>query len=222
MQMRTNVYWQGHLENTDIEDGTVFYDIWELGVQHKVLQGSEDYFVCDTHQCYREQGKALHIKNVEDKSSNFTATIQFQLPPERVSGAMSINIWGQDQAHEPGVYDFMINLRLHYDENLQKIFVNHLPRKVKCYGLDCATEMLVLITFLLDACVHPVLFCGRGLSKRELLSKRQHQDPHPRSAQVVVAIIVLFESRTTYLLPWCSFYVPRRLWLLQRGLGLPR
>ena len=122
---------QGNINSYNVEDGTLFYDIWELGVKHKVQQGSLDYFVCDTHQCFRDHGKALQLQHPEDKDSNFTAKISFQLPPQRVSGSMSVNIWGQDQAHEPGIYDFVINLRIQYKQyNEEKSPVAHPPRKV--------------------------------------------------------------------------------------------
>lgn len=128
----------GHVKNYDIEDGTLFYDIWELGIKRKVKQGSLDYFDCDTHQCFRDRGKSLFLQHPEDKNSNFTAKITFELPPERVSGVMSINIWGHDQVHEPGVYDFVLNMRLHYKTTLQQqITVKHDPRKFCSVNADC-------------------------------------------------------------------------------------
>ena len=69
---------QDNINSYNVEDGTLFYDIWELGVKHKVQQGSLDYFVCDTHQCFRDHGKALQLQYPEDKDSNFTAKISFR------------------------------------------------------------------------------------------------------------------------------------------------
>ena len=122
-------------------------------MKHKVRQGSEDYFVCDTHECYRDHGKALQLQNPQDKSSNFTAKISFQLPPQRASGAMSINIWGHDQAHEPGVYDFMINLRLHYKESVQQISVDHDPRKVRDRNGTSTRCFIIVLNPRLTVCM---------------------------------------------------------------------
>ena len=128
-------------------------------MKHKVRQGSEDYFVCDTHECYRDHGKALQLQNPQDKSSNFTAKISFQLPPQRASGAMSINIWGHDQAHEPGVYDFMINLRLHYKESVKQISVDHAPRKVRGRNGTSIRCFIIVLDPCLTVCMQ---FCSNN------------------------------------------------------------
>ena len=97
--------------------------------------------------------KVLQLQNPQDKSSNFTAKISFQLPPQRASGAMSINIWGHDQAHEPGVYDFMINLRLHYKESVQQISVDHAPRKVRGRKGTSVRRFIIVLNTRLTVCM---------------------------------------------------------------------
>ena len=88
--------------------------LWELGVEHFRSSGALDYFHCGPppKPCDKTKGLALHLTKPTNLNSGFTMSMRVPLPSELKSGDMSIDLWGEDQDHEP--YDFTSEIRLSY------------------------------------------------------------------------------------------------------------
>jgi len=105
---------QGHLKGHNITAGTLHYKIWEFGVEHFRTAGALDYFKCGPppKPCDKTKPKALDLTKPSSLNSGFTMRIRIPLPTAMSSGTMTINLWGEDQDHEP--YDFTSSIRLSY------------------------------------------------------------------------------------------------------------
>lgn len=124
MESDTKVHWKagdtvhikmsGKVHNFDVEAGTLHYKIWEFGVEHFRKAGATDYFVCGPppKPCNKAHGKALHLSDPSDLNSGFILNLALTLPEKMQSGIMTIDVWGEDQDHEP--YDFTSSIRIHY------------------------------------------------------------------------------------------------------------
>jgi hypothetical protein len=104
----------GHVNNFDVEAGTLHYKVWEFGVEHFRTSGASDYFHCGPppKPCNKANGLSLHLANPKDLNSTFIMNLAVKLPPQTTSGIMTIDLWGQDQEHEP--YDFTSSILIHY------------------------------------------------------------------------------------------------------------
>jgi len=124
MESESKVHWKandtvhikmsGHVNNFDVEAGTLHYKVWEFGVEHFRTAGASDYFHCGPppKPCNKARGLSLHLANPKDLSSNFIMNLAVKLPEKQQSGIMTIDVWGQDQHHEP--YDFTSSILIHY------------------------------------------------------------------------------------------------------------
>merc|ERR1712025_1165239 len=105
---------QGHLKGLPITAGTLHYKVWEFGAEHFRTAGALDYFHCGPppKPCDKSKGLALHLTRPSNLNSGFTMSMPIPLPQALSSGTMNIDMWGEDQDHEP--YDFTTSINLHY------------------------------------------------------------------------------------------------------------
>ena len=90
-------------------------------MEHFRTAGAVDYFYCGPppKPCNKAHGKALHLANPNSLVSDFIMNAAIKLPEKMASGTMTIDIWGEDQDHEP--YDFTSSIRMSYTAALDTV-----------------------------------------------------------------------------------------------------
>merc|ERR1719476_162798 len=124
---------QGHIKGHNITAGTLHYKIWEFGVEHFRTAGALDYFVCGPppKPCDKSKPRALRLTKPSSLNSGFEMRIRVPLPPKMKSGTMTIDLWGEDQDHEP--YDFTSEIRLSYTSRVIRFLLELLRNLIRIF-----------------------------------------------------------------------------------------
>ena len=94
----------------DITAGTTHFKIWEGGVPHFRVNGNSDYFQCGPAPagCDKTKPISLYIDDPTNLTSTCHVELSFPLPEAMASGIFTVDVYGEDEDHEP--YDFILNL----------------------------------------------------------------------------------------------------------------
>lgn len=96
--------------------GTVRVKIYELGQQHFIAQEAQEYFSCNNKGCDKTRPIALKLADPSQQKNETTFTLyaEFTMPAKQSSGQFTVEIWGEDQDHQP--YDFEVSLAYASDD----------------------------------------------------------------------------------------------------------